>query len=78
VLNDTNYPGWQAYVNGTPARILTANFLFRGVLVPAGKSTVEFKYRPRSFRIGAGVSFAAFALLAVLVLRERRRTPRAD
>jgi hypothetical protein len=60
VLNDTSYPGWRAYVNGQPAEMLTANFLFRGVLLQPGKSTVEFKYQPRSFRIGSIVSFAAF------------------
>ena len=49
VLNDTNYPGWRVYVNGQPAEMLTANFLFRGVLLPPGKSIVEFKYQPRSY-----------------------------
>lgn len=73
VLNDANYPGWRAYVNGQPAAVVTANYLFRGVFLPAGKSIVEFKYQPRSFQIGAGISFAAFAMLAVLVFRERRR-----
>ena len=29
-------------------------FLFRGVLLPPGKSLVEFKYQPRSFQIGGG------------------------
>ena len=76
LLNDTNYPGWQVYVNGQPARMLIANYLFRGVLVPVGKSTVEFKYQPRSFWVGSGVSFAAFAIIAMLVLRERRRAHR--
>jgi hypothetical protein len=76
VLNDTNYPGWRAYLNGEPVEMLTANFLFRGVVVPAGRSTVEFKYQPRTFRIGSGVSFAAFGVLAFLVLRERRRAVR--
>jgi hypothetical protein len=74
VLNDANYPGWHAYVNGAPVEILTTNFLFRGVLVPPGKSTVEFRYQPRSFRIGAAVSIAAFMILAMLVLRARRST----
>jgi len=73
VLNDANYPGWRAYVNGQPAALVKANYLFRGVLLPAGKSTVEFKYQPRSFQIGAAISFAAFAILAGLVFGERRR-----
>jgi hypothetical protein len=73
VLNDANYPGWRAYVNGQPAPMVTANYLFRGVFLPAGKSTVEFKYQPRSFQIGAAISFAAFVTLAGLMFRERRR-----
>jgi hypothetical protein len=73
VLNDANYPGWRAYVNGHPAEIVTANYLFRGVFLAAGKNTVEFKYQPRSFQLGAGISLAAFAMLGGLVFRERRR-----
>lgn len=76
VLNDTNYPGWYVYVNGKATEMLTANFLFRGVVLPPGKSIVEFKYQPRSFQIGGGISIAAFAILAMLVVRERRRARR--
>lgn len=72
VLNDSNFPGWRAYLNGQPAPILSANYLFRGVLVPAGKSVVEFRYEPRSFQAGAGLSLAAFIVLAGLVWRARR------
>jgi hypothetical protein len=73
VLSDTDFPGWRAYLNGQPAPIVTANYLFRGVFIPAGKSTVEFRYEPRSFRIGAAMSLAAFMILAGLMFAERRR-----
>lgn len=73
MLNDTNFPGWRATVNGEPAPIVNANYLFRGVFLPPGKSIVEFKYQPRSFQIGAAISFAAFLTLAGLMFRERRR-----
>ncbi len=76
VLNDTNYPGWRAYLNGKPADMLTVNFLFRGILLPPGKSTVEFKYQPRSLQVGGGISIAALAILALLVFRERRQARR--
>ena len=52
MLTDTNYPGWQAYLNGRKVPIATANYLFRGVVVPPGKNVVEFAYEPNSFRIG--------------------------
>src|SRR5205085_10166584 len=73
VLNDSNFPGWQAYVNGRAAPSVMANYLFRGVLVPAGKSIVEFRYEPLSFRAGAAVAGVAFLILAGLVFHERRR-----
>jgi Bacterial membrane protein YfhO len=73
VLNDANFPGWRVYVNGQPATMVTANYLFRGVLLPSGKSTVEFKYQPRSFQYGAAMSLSACVTLAGLMIRERRR-----
>jgi hypothetical protein len=73
VLSDTAYPGWRAYVNGRQTEIVTANYLFRGVFLSPGKSMVEFKYQPRWLEAGAGISLAAFALLAALVIQERRR-----
>jgi hypothetical protein len=57
--------------------MVAANYLFRGVLVPPGKSVVEFKYQPRSFQIGAGISLGALAILAGLGLHERRRRRKA-
>src|SRR5205085_9872056 len=56
VLNDSNFPGWRAYVNGQPAPIISANNLFRSLLIPPGRSTVEFRYEPRSFQAGLGLS----------------------
>jgi hypothetical protein len=77
VLNDTEFPGWRAYVNGEQASIVTANYLFRGVFVPAGKNTVEFRYEPRSFWAGVAVALAAIVALAGLMLYERRRIARS-
>jgi uncharacterized membrane protein YfhO len=73
MLNDANYPGWLAYVNGKPTPILDANYLFRGVILPAGRSTVEFVYEPASFRVGALISIAALAALIILALHSRMR-----
>lgn len=76
MLNDTNFPGWRAFVNGRPEPILQADYLFRGVIVPAGKSVVEFSYEPASFRAGAWISATALVAIAALVglpLRRRKR-----
>ncbi|HKA94614.1 MAG TPA: YfhO family protein, partial [Acidimicrobiia bacterium] len=56
VLLDSWDPGWDATVRGHPAAIERANFNFRAVRVPAGRSTVTFHYRPTSVIVGAAVS----------------------
>lgn len=66
VLADAYYPGWEAAVDGQPARIFPAYHLFRGVHLSAGKHTVEFRYRPASFRYGLTVSFAALAVSGMI------------
>jgi hypothetical protein len=76
VLDDSYYPGWQVTVDGHPAKIVAANENFRAVAVTPGLHTIDFRYRPGSFRVGAIVSIlAAVGLLAVaLVLLLRRRS----
>jgi hypothetical protein len=74
VLNDTAYPGWVAELDGRHIPWIKANYLFRGVLLPPGKHTVRFRYRPASFRHGVALGGLALAgLLAVGILRPRRR-----
>ena len=73
MLNDTEYPGWRAYVNGKLAPIIRADYLFRGVIVRGGTSTVEFVYEPASFRIGGGISVAAFVVIIIIIVGSRRR-----
>jgi subtilisin family serine protease len=46
MLNDVWHHWWQAQIDGRPAELLRANVLFRAVLVPPGRSTVRFVFRP--------------------------------
>jgi hypothetical protein len=74
VLTDQYYPGWEARVNGVPARIARANYAFRLVRVPRGESIVVFRYRPRSLRIGLAISLlTGLLLLGYVGLRLRKR-----
>ncbi len=65
VLSDLHYPGWQATVDGRPAPIHRANYLFRGIEVPGGSHRVEFAYRPRSFRLGLALTLAGVAAIVI-------------
>jgi hypothetical protein len=62
VLADAFDEGWRAYVDSTPTPILRTNHAVRGVVVPAGASTLQFRYEPRSFY--HGLALCALAALA--------------
>ncbi len=77
VLSEIYYDGWEARVDGQPAKIYRTDYTLRGVSVPAGTHHVEFVYRPRSFRLGAiGFAFGVAVLLAGAVYTRRKRPNR--
>ena len=57
--------GMEAYLDGRRVPILRTNHAFRGVDVPAGKSTIEFRYEPASLTWGLRLS--GLALLVSIV-----------
>jgi hypothetical protein len=78
VLADGYDAGWRAFVRGEARPIHLTNYAFRGVVVPAGTSEVEFRYEPRAFTAGAWISLAAAASAVAVALvgaRVRRRRP---
>jgi hypothetical protein len=69
IFSEIYYPkGWEATVNGNPVEILRANYLLRALVLPAGKGTVEFEFRPKSYFLGNAVSYASSAILLILGL----------
>lgn len=76
VLADAYYPGWKAYVDSVEVQIFPAYYAFRGVIVPAGAHTVEFRYFPQSFRFGLAISTMALAagtICAAVALKDLRK-----
>mgnify|MGYP001257697959 CR=1 FL=1 len=71
VLSETMYPGWEARIDGAPVRIWEAYGVFRGVVVEAGKHTVEFRFRPRSIYFGAALTALGLLLVAGLCILKR-------
>ena len=58
VLNEAYHPAWQALVDGQPTPIYPTNLVMRGIIVPAGATSVELRFVPFL------VSWAGLALFA--------------
>lgn len=72
MLNDSFYPGWQAYVDEKPAPTLLADYMFRGVVLTPGTHRISFKYEPRSFWLGALLSAVGLVIIVYLLFNAPR------
>ncbi len=68
-LKDTFYPGWEATVNSAPTPIYRANLLFRAVPVPAGDSTVVFRFEPTLWRAALYIGIALWIIAGIALLK---------
>ncbi len=66
VLADAYFPGWHVEIDGQEVELLRADYVSRGVIVPAGEHTLRFYYMPTSFYKGLMISFLGFGLLGLL------------
>jgi hypothetical protein len=65
VLSENHYPGWRAFVDGQPVKIMRVNYNQRGVALPAGNHHVAFVYQPRSALAGMVISLLALVALSL-------------
>ncbi len=64
-LSDAYDEGWKTTIDGRPAGLLRADYVFRSVALPAGNHTVEFRYQPQTFTLGLVVAGVTVVLLLV-------------
>ena len=70
--------GWNAYIDGTRADYCRVNYILRGMAVPAGDHTIEFRFEPAVYKMANTITVwsslaAYFLLIAALVAVYRRK-----
>lgn len=68
LLNDRFAPDWKVWVDGQPSSIFRANFLMRGVYLPAGKHNVVFEFLPSPLSLFISLVGIAIGLLVGIYL----------
>jgi hypothetical protein len=67
VLSEIFYDkGWNAYLDGNLMPHIRVNYVLRGMRVPAGKHTIEFKFEPSVYRNGERIALISSSILLLL------------
>jgi uncharacterized membrane protein YfhO len=76
-FGNTYHPGWKSTIDGGETKVYKTNHGFMGIIVPAGKHTVEFAYAPESFFITKNIALILSSLvvlgLGFAIVRELRK-----
>lgn len=68
VFSEIYYPkGWNAYVDGELKPHANVNFVLRGLVVPAGKHTIEFKFEPKTYETATTIAVIGSILVLIAV-----------
>ena len=59
--------GWNAYVDGELKPHFRANYVLRGMQIPAGNHVVEFKFEPAVYHVSERIALASSIVLLLLL-----------
>lgn len=75
-LSEMFYPGWKAFVDDQPKRILRGNYLFRVLELPQGHHVVRFVFDPLSIKLGISLTILTLIMfINIIIFRFRKRFP---
>jgi len=80
VRSVTHHPDWKVKIDNEDADLLRTNFMLQGVMVPAGRHTLEFEYRPSRTPMVIAIIGRVLLVAAMIayVVPQRKRRPAED
>lgn len=68
IFSEVYYPaGWNCYIDNKLVPSFRANYILRGVIIPAGKHTIDWKFEPSAYHLATKVSGIGSIVLILLV-----------
>jgi hypothetical protein len=69
IFSEIYYPeGWNCYVDGKTIENFRANYVLRGVVIPAGSHTISWKFEPKSFEKSSTWSLIGSILTLIIFI----------
>ena len=69
VFSEVYYPyGWNAYIDGKKVGYCKADYVLRGLSIPAGQHAVKFIFEPSSYKKGVKIAYASSFLILIFFL----------
>ena len=60
--------GWKATIDGKETKIYKVDYTLRGIEIPKGKHTIEFKFEPQVIKTGSTIAlFSSIGMLLVII-----------
>lgn len=61
-------PGWNAYIDGKKTDHVRVDYVLRGMKIPAGQHTIEFRFEPQVIQTGGTITMISCILIGLLLL----------
>ena len=69
VFSEIYYPaGWKSFIDGKESPHFQADYVLRGMIVPAGEHEIKFRFEPDSYITGNRISYASSGIFILLIL----------
>ena len=58
--------GWNAYIDGKQTPHFRVDYVLRGMVIPAGKHEIVFKFEPTIIKKGSAITLISYALMLII------------